>query len=109
MKKWKCSPFNFYLVAAVLFATQVLPAIFGFEIYNYYRDWHKLPLGEGVFITLLSLFLVILGKKMCIEPIIYKCPKCKKVFLEKDVKNGQCPDCLIDMIDINDYYKNDQE
>jgi len=47
-------------------------------------------------------------KKVCVEPIVYKYPKCKEVFCERDVKNGKCPNCLIDMIDVKDYYKKSQ-
>jgi len=108
MKKWKCHSFYYTLIAVLIFTLNVLPAIFGYKVYVKYHGWEEVSLKEGIFLTLLSLFIYILGKKMCVEPIVYKCPKCKEVFCEKDIKNGKCPICSIDMIDIKDYYRDNR-
>jgi len=105
VRKWKCRSFDYTLIAILIFGFNVLPGILGYKVYVKYQGWEKVSLKEGIFLTLLSLFIYILGKKVCVEPIVYKCPKCKEVFCERDAKNGKCPNCLIDMIDVKEYYK----
>jgi len=56
--------------------------------------------------SLIITFLIyFLAKKYCREPIVYKCPSCKKVYDEKDIENSKCPDCQNKVINIEDFYE----
>ena len=66
MRKWNCHSFDYTLIAILIFTLNVLPAIFGFDVYIKYGEWGELDLKEGLFLTLLSLFIYFLGKKICV-------------------------------------------
>ena len=48
------------------------------------------------------IYLIRLNSK---TPEFTKCPKCKNSYNYSDTKNGKCPKCNIDTIEVEKYYK----
>ena len=53
----------------------------------------------------LTIYIVYLIKLNYKIPEFTKCPKCKNTYNHSDTKNGKCPKCDIDTIEIEKYYK----
>lgn len=49
-----------------------------------------------------TIYLIRLNSKM---PEFTKCPKCKNSYNYADTKNGKCPKCNIETIEVEKYYR----
>lgn len=49
-----------------------------------------------------TIYLIRLNSKI---PEFTKCPKCKNSYNFTDIKNGKCPKCNVEIIEVEKYYK----
>ena len=49
-----------------------------------------------------TIYLIRLNSKM---PEFTKCPKCKNSYNYADTKNGKCPKCNVETIEVEKYYR----
>ena len=49
-----------------------------------------------------TIYLIRLNSKM---PEFTKCPKCKNSYNYTDTKNGKCPKCNVETIEVEKYYR----
>jgi len=49
-----------------------------------------------------TIYLIRLNSKM---PEFTKCPKCKNSYNFTDIKNGKCPKCNVETIEVEKYYR----
>ena len=99
-----------YLIFALLFFAQ---GAFIIENKIYKFNWHEsFYLGKystyvGVAIILLGCTFVFLFLKIKTKPTPPHtiCPTCKETYNYSDLKDGKCPKCDVDTVDIDKYYK----
>lgn len=106
MKKFLFSAsFLILLIGTIILYTGEFSGYYGTIIY--FGNKSKIL---GIFFILLSLFIGYfeLFKKSKKKVEYSKCPECKETFTYKELKNGICPKCDIETIDIDKYYTNNK-
>ena len=77
--------------------------IFGVSITG---DVTKIKWELGLSFMLIGIILAYSEYKKKKKPQYSICPKCKETYLYKDLKDGKCPTCKVDTVDIDKYYNN---
>ena len=92
-----------FLFGIIAFIAKKIPIRYGAD----------LELGNSSYIISLIFFMVSawlflhILKEFKSEKTTHSiCPKCKETYLYKDLKDGKCPTCKVDTIDIDKYYNN---
>ena len=100
-----------YLIGAISFF------IGGLQILKtkQYSFRYAQPLNLGVYANFIGMFVILISfaffyiyfKNKIIKstPTHTICPTCKQTYNFTDLKDGKCPKCNIDTVDIEKYYK----
>lgn len=106
----------------IFFLLGIVWAVFGLSIiispkfysskYDYIFDFTELKWPFGGFLVLLgSLFIwsALRKKASEFEDKFLVCPKCKTPFNHKDVPDGRCPKCEVELEDLEGFYQRHPE
>ena len=96
--------FIFYI--GILFLVVAVVSILGFDIWIPSKGWVDLSSQNILIHTIMGIICIFFSRK--IKPPTHHsiCPKCKETYLYKDLKDGKCPTCKVNTIDIDKYYNN---
>ena len=94
--------YTLYLVGIINISTGLVGLLTGS---TYIRGEDKVSITGAIIWLISGIVLFTIGLKMK-KPIEFtKCPKCKEGYIYNNLKNGMCPNCNIQTIDIDIYFQ----
>lgn len=100
----------------------IILAVFGYRIivrprfydniYGRYWDFTEIKWVFGVSLIIIGVFIIFNAsrkKAKDFEEKLLICPKCKTPFNQKDVTDGQCPKCEVQLEDLKGFYERHPE
>ena len=103
MRKVKCYRDRYYGLI-FLFVIISLLSLFNFET-GTIHGLQSPSVSRTLTFLSLALFVFILSRVFCVKPIIYKCELCGEVFEELTIRDGVCPKCSGELMNVEEYYQ----
>jgi hypothetical protein len=75
--------------------------------FEFYFDFGRYHYVFGVLITVVGIFFIytsLTSKSKHLEDKYLICPKCKDSYNQKDVPNSRCPNCAVELEDLEGFY-----
>ena len=84
----------------------------GFALYGHYVSFadSKIVIGSVIIVFGIVFIWFALGRKVQdFKGKLLVCPKCKDSFNQKDVPNSLCPNCAVELEDLEGFYERHPE
>ena len=75
--------------------------------FGFYVDFGRYHYLFGILIMLVGIFVIyttLSSKRKYLKEKYLICPKCKDSFSQKDVSNSLCPNCTVELEDLEGFY-----
>ena len=100
----------FFLLGACLALYGILTVIqrgYYSSRFKFYIDFGRYHYLFGILIMLVGIFVIyttLSSKRKYLKEKYLICPKCKDSFSQKDVSNSLCPNCTVELEDLEGFY-----